>query len=362
VSQPIGLNFKTRIPTFADDASIQEAFSVYHYGVDNYTTQAIPDDSIEGHFRSIDSRLDAAETNIAGLGSTFIEQISTTSDPNLIRPQSDNIIPLTIRGFSASQNADLQRWAKSDGTELAKIFPSGAASFANYVAVGNVAQTTTTALKVNIGASSHKGIVIDGVVGQSDNLQEWTKTDGVTTSVVTRVDKDGKIFSNNGQTGTTVAEVVTISGTQTLTNKTLTNASISGGTVDVTNLRKLGVDVVTLTGLETLTNKTLTSPTINTPTITNGTINATILQRGGVDAVTTTDTQTITNKTLTSPTINTATISTPSITGGTISNATSITVTGAQTLNSFRVRNVYLSTAAPTNAQGSDGDIWIRYN
>jgi len=71
--------------------------------------------------------------------------------------------------------------------------------------------------------------------------------------------------------------------------------------------------LVTLTGAQTLSSKTLTTPTVNgatltgtvtsTATITGGTVNPTTLQQGGVQAVTTTDSQTLTNKTLTTPTI-----------------------------------------------------------
>jgi hypothetical protein len=61
----------------------------------------------------------------------------------------------------------------------------------------------------------------------------------------------------------------------------------------------------------------------------------------------------------TSPTIGTATINTPTISGGTIANATSITLTGAQTLAAYRVRNMYVSTTDP--GTGNDGDIWLKY-
>lgn len=362
MSQPVGLNFKTRIPTFADDASIQEAFSVYHYGVDNYTTQAIPDDSIEGNFRSLDARVTATEEDVAALGETFIEEVSQASDPNVIRSENDSVVPLSIRGFSATQNADLQRWSASDGTVKAKVQPGGSASFQSYLAVGSINQSTDTGVQIDIAQTSHKGIVVNGVIGQNNDLQRWTSTDGSTTSIVARVDEDGKIYSNNGLAANTTDEVVTLSGTQTMTNKTLTNGTVSGGNVDVTVLRKGGVDAVTLTGLETLTNKTLTSPTLNGATINNGDINADSIQVNSVDVVDLSSTQTLTNKTLTSPVLATADINNPDIDGGTINNATVITVTGAQTLGSFRVRNIYLSTAAPTNAQGSDGDVWIRYN
>lgn len=362
MSQPVGVNFKSRIPTFADDASIQEAFSVYHYGVDNFTTQAIPDDSIEGHFRSLNARVEANENNISALGETFIEELSSALDPNIIRPENDNVVPLSIRGNSANQNADLQRWSAFDGNVQAKIIPGGAASFQSYISVGSINQSTTNAVDVNIGQTSHIGVIVRGVNGQTGDLQRWTKTDGITQSTVAKIDKDGKIFSNNGLTGTNTSEVVTLSGTQTLTNKTLTNGTVDGGNVDATVLKKGGVDAVTLTGLETLTNKTLTSPTLNTPTINNGTINADTLQVNSVSVVDLSSTQTLTNKTLTSPVLSTADINDPDIDGGTIDGVTQITLTGEQTLASFRVRNIYLSNTAPTNAQGSNGDIWIRYN
>jgi microcystin-dependent protein len=57
--------------------------------------------------------------------------------------------------------------------------------------------------------------------------------------------------------------------TQTLTNKTIT-----GGTVNATTLQKGGLPVVTTTGAQELTDKTLTSPAIFSPTIT-GTTTAT---------------------------------------------------------------------------------------
>jgi hypothetical protein len=45
--------------------------------------------------------------------------------------------------------------------------------------------------------------------------------------------------------------------------------------------------------------------------------------------------------------------------GPSISAATSITLTGTQTLNSYRVRNIYVSTTDP--GTGSEGDIWLKY-
>ena len=74
------------------------------------------------------------------------------------------------------------------------------------------------------------------------------------------------------------AGLVTLTGSETLTNKTLTSPVINTPTGDV----------ATITGSQTLTNKILTSPVINTPT---------------GDVATITGSQTLTNKTLTSPTL-----------------------------------------------------------
>ena len=76
------------------------------------------------------------------------------------------------------------------------------------------------------------------------------------------------------------SQPVGISDTQTLTAKTLTSPIISGptlsgtltGTYTIGGTPTFPSSVVTLTGSQTLTNKILTSPTINTATISNPTL------------------------------------------------------------------------------------------
>jgi hypothetical protein len=230
MSQPIGLNFRTRIPTFSDDASIEEALKLYHYGVDNYSSQAIPENSIEGHFTSLNNRVSATEFSISQLSENFIEEVSSSSSPNEIVPENLSTVPLTIKGV-ASQTAPLQRWQSSSSVNLATLFSNGGASFANYVSIGDITQTVSNVLNIRVGNSSHIGIVVRAASGQSANLQEWQNASG---SVLARVNNTGTIFSNNVQ-------VVTLTETQTLTNKTLTSPTINGGTIS-------GASSITLSG------------------------------------------------------------------------------------------------------------------
>jgi hypothetical protein len=178
VTQPVGLNFKSLISTLGDDASIEEAFKVYHYGVANYSSQPIPNDSIEGNFRS--------------LSQNTISRISFASSPNSIVSENSSTIPLNIRGF-AGQTESLQRWQNSSGNMVAAISPVG------YLGIGNNVMPTTVALDIRIGNSSHKGIVIRSSSLQNTNIQEWQNANGIP---ISWVDSEGRLYSRGDEVGT----------------------------------------------------------------------------------------------------------------------------------------------------------------
>jgi hypothetical protein len=85
--------------------------------------------------------------------------------------------------------------------------------------------------------------------------------------------------SGSGDTVTVAIDstVATLTGTQTLTNKSvdLTNNTLTG-TVAQFNTALSDDNFATIAGTETLTNKTLTSPTINNSAITGGSVSGTI--------------------------------------------------------------------------------------
>jgi hypothetical protein len=54
-------------------------------------------------------------------------------------------------------------------------------------------------------------------------------------------------------------------------------------------------------------------------------------------------------------------VANPAINGGTITDATKITLVGVQEEGEFRAREIMLSTADPTPADGEDGAVWMKY-
>jgi hypothetical protein len=233
MTQQIGTSYQVVIPTLSDGASIVEALKYYHQGGLTGSPSAT---SIEQYLININTRFGVAETAI---GYPYSNALSLNSRLSTLETTvSSGISSLYVKAIPSSNTVETGR---------------------------------------NLIKSSIDGVVpltIEKKTGSTADLQQWNTA---TSTVGAKVDQNGKIYSNNGLSGTNIAEVATISGTQTLTNKTIS------------------------------------SPTI----------------------------------------------STPSVTGGTISSATSITLTGAQTLASYRARNIYVSTTDP--GTGNEGDIWLKY-
>lgn len=190
MSQPVGYQYKSRIPSFSDDASIVEALKVYHYGVDNWTTEPIPDDSIEGNFRTLNTAVSTINSTLSTLAGTYLEQVSVSASPNIITGQTTTTIPLTIRAIS-SQTSPLQQWQNSSSTNVGSISTGGYINFAGYVTVGSTTQASTVGIQVEIINAAHKGVVVKAQSSQTGNLQEWQDNTG---AAISWVDKDGRIY------------------------------------------------------------------------------------------------------------------------------------------------------------------------
>ena len=196
MSQPVGVNYKSRIPSFSDDASIVEALKVYHYGVDDWTTQPIPDDSIEGNFRTLNTAVTNIQSQLSSL--SYVQLVSSSATPNVVTGQSITTVPLTLRAI-ASQTAALQRWENNSSVSVGSVSVGGFANFAGYLTVGSTTQASTTGINVVLANASHKGITVRAQSAQTANIQEWQNSSG---TAIAWVDPNGTLYSRGDQVAT----------------------------------------------------------------------------------------------------------------------------------------------------------------
>lgn len=202
MSEEVGLVYKSRIPTLTDDATIEEALRIYHYGTPLWNGQPIPDQSIEGHFRTITTNLDEITNQLSGISGDYVNLVSQTASPNVVTGESTSTVPLTIKA-TGTPTVPLQQWQSSSSINVGSISAGGNMNINGYLTIGSTTQVTTTGLSITLGNSAHKGIVIKASGTPTVNIQEWQNSSGVAMSWVT---KDGKIYSEGSQVTTEADE------------------------------------------------------------------------------------------------------------------------------------------------------------
>lgn len=81
--EEIGVDYKTLMPDLTDIADIQQAYQMYHIGIANWDGITPPAaNSIEGHFASVNERVDDLEARPVGGG-----EVSET-EPTAVGPES----------------------------------------------------------------------------------------------------------------------------------------------------------------------------------------------------------------------------------------------------------------------------------
>lgn len=191
----------------------------------------------------------------------------------------------------------------------------------------------TTTSKLN--SPSHSGLHS----GNSDAIEALEAKVGIDSSAVT-TSHDYKL---SGVTGTDKA--VSKTGTETLTNKTLTAPVIS--TISNTGTLTLPTSTDTLVGrntTDTFTNKTLTSPTMTTPTL--GVATATSVNKVTITAPTTSATLTlVTGSSLITAGAYAITLTSTATTGVTLpTTGTLATLTGTETFTNKRITKRVVTT------------------
>jgi hypothetical protein len=233
---------------------------------------------------------------------------------------------------------------------------TGASSLSGYLFGNGASPVTAVATIPNAGLTNSSVTINGSPVSLGGSI---TITATASNALIIGTGLSGSSY--NGSAPVTIAidsTVATLTGTQTLTNKTISganntltniaNASLTNSAITINGSSvSLGASVtVTATASNALTIGTgLTGTSYDGSAAVSIAIDSTV--------ATLTGTQTLTNKTLTSPTINTPTIATPAVTGGTINN----TIIGGTTPAAGTFTSVAMTSGTITNAPVNGTDI-----
>ena len=252
----------------------------------NHTNAAIVWDESADAFRFISTTHDAS---------------TTTSDINISAHHNLHVGALETTG-NVTVGGNLTVTGTTTTVDVASINITNSFSFEGATPDGF--ETTLTVAD----PTADRTITLPDVTGYAAILQsdpgttlitatvaELNYVDGVTSNIQTQIDNISSSFTLSADSGTN--DTFTTGETLTIAGGTGIDTTVSDNNISIA----IDSTVATLTGTQTLTNKTLTTPIIssisNTGTLTLPTSTDTLVGRATTD--------TLTNKTLTSPSVNT---------------------------------------------------------
>ena len=277
--ESIGALYPTKSPGLADAADIQAALRAYHYGSYSYSTANTSPASLEAN--SIAKFLYDIETDIAALEA----RPSSGGNAQTTQPAPGDFTPADI--------PDGYIWVDSDGT-LGGV-PTGATAVFTNSAPTTSLTTGTIWVDKDATAITSNPFIPQAVINAKGDLIAGSANDtatvlsvGTNGYVLAASSATGDLLAGSANDSITVLSASTngyvlitdSSTTSGLTwansaasTQTLTNKSISLATNTITstlaqlNTAVSDADVASLAGSETLTNKTLTTPVLTDPKI-----------------------------------------------------------------------------------------------
>jgi hypothetical protein len=245
--ESIGALYPTNIPGYADSADIQAALRAYHYGSYAYNTANTSPASLEAN--SIAKFLYDIEQDIIALEN----RPASGGEVDTNAPAAGDFTPAEIPdGFV---------WVDQDGSLGGA--PTGAtAVFTNSAPTTSI---TTGTIWVDKDATSITAnpFIPTATINAKGDLLAGSANDSIT---VLSASTNGYVLITDSSTTSGLTWADSAASTQTLTNKSI---SLGSNTVTSTlaqlNTAVSDADVASLAGTETLTNKTLTNPLLSSP-------------------------------------------------------------------------------------------------
>jgi hypothetical protein len=206
----------------------------------------------------------------------FVSAVADSADTSLVRPSNWNADHTIIGlGTAAELNAGVANGVATldaGGKVPVSELPAAVLGALSYQGTWN-ASTNTPTLASGVGVKGYYYVVSVAGSTNLDGVSDWVVGDWAVFNGTAwqKVDNTDAVTSVNGQTGTVVLTQADISGTVPTTRTITAGTGLTGGG-DLSADRTFAIDstVATLTGTQTLTNKTLTSPKANEILDTNG--------------------------------------------------------------------------------------------
>jgi len=320
MTESIGNLYSTKVPALSDTADIQEALRIYHYGapsgsgegqypIDNTSTSLLKPNSIAFHLNNLQTQISNFQVGVlpsAYNSKGVIISASQPGTPSALQIPTTNangqVLTINTATVTGLQWAFPEVSLTNTVTLTNKTLTSSRISLSGLIFSGEVGNSFTTTLQVP-NPTANKIILFPatGIIPEAsttlvgaDTIQTLTNKTLSSSTVSSGLFFQG--VAGSGSFAMTLAApqlslssnktvflpadtsmpaisttLVGADTTQTLTNKTLTSAAVTGGGT-----------VVGTTATQTLTNKTLTSALVTS----------------GGSVVGTTATQTLTNKTV----------------------------------------------------------------